>query len=103
MNKRQLKKARSVQPRISRNFQCEESTILETSGGEMPDPSAHSVDRMEDAEVAFSMQGMKKEERAPESHGDFADCAEEEIEDDIQNKLDWIHLKVSEAEGTNPS
>lgn len=63
----------------------------------MPDPSTHSGDKTEDLQAAFSMRGMKKEERDPESHGDIADCAEEEIEDDIQNKLDRIHVKVERS------
>ena len=37
---------------------------------------------------------VRKAERLPESHGDLADQAGEEIEDALQNQIDWIRRQA---------
>lgn len=68
----------------------EKSNVLDTAGGEMPNPNApgHGPTKKELEEFMKSPQPKQLEEKIPESSGDVADQAENEIENDIQGEID---------------
>jgi hypothetical protein len=74
------------------------SPILDTAGGEMPNPKAppHSPSRQELDEAFKRKQAaeMEAEENIPESQGDLADQAEREIENDIRSGIERARRDV---------
>jgi hypothetical protein len=73
------------------------SNVLDTAGGEMPNPSAppHGPTQ-EELEQTFQSSSRKPPEpRIRESSGDVADQADTEIQNDIQEGIDRArsHLK----------
>jgi hypothetical protein len=71
------------------------SNVKHTSDGEMPDADSLSSDKEQtrsDVEAAYEAapKASAREERIPESQGDLADRAEEEIENEIKGKIDRI-------------
>lgn len=68
----------------------EKSNVLDTAGGEMPNPNApgHGPTKIELEEALKTSPNKLLEEKIPESRGDVADQAESEIENDIQGNID---------------
>lgn len=70
------------------------SNVKHTSDGEMPDPNKVSSSEQvkNDVWAAYDAgpKSHRTEERIPESQGDLADRAEEEIENEIKGRIDKI-------------
>lgn len=67
------------------------SDVLDTAGGEMPNPKAppHGPTEEELSEVLKKSMGEKKSmDDIPDSEGDFEDQAEREVENDRQSDID---------------
>jgi hypothetical protein len=69
---------------------AEKSTVLDTAGGEMPNPNAqgHGPTKAELEEALKTSPNKLLEEKIPESSGDVADQAESEIENDLQGNIE---------------
>ena len=75
----------------------ETNLVLETSGGEMPDPR-HTI--VPEAELISKSVFAHKpvtpiaiKELLPESHGDSADQAQLEVDSQIEEKVSAVRLK----------